>query len=649
MMRLFRYILIFSILLNWLHAKAINYSFSKPPTWVVPVEIPESSNVSKYNILSGAYLTLQDLQYNLDDDAYFTHDALKIVSFSGITQASQISVTLDTSYQKLIIHYLYIWRRGVKTDRTSTLSFEILKNEENLNHGIYTGLTTIYDNLDDVRKDDIIDFAYTIIGSNPILENGRYLFFPLESTNPVDLFQVRIFHAKEKNYQYEAVGCDSSLQIKTIGDKKEYQIRIANFPAITPDENLPSWYRSDKYFTISSFQSWKEVNQWAQNVFSLPREPNLSEVFSEIFSTKDSLNSKIEKAINYVQDDIRYMGIESGIGSIKPFAPDQVAKQRFGDCKDKSLLLVWLLKKIGIGQAYPVLANTNIQHLLDTYLPNNEIFNHCIVTFFLEGKQYWVDPTITAQGGSFREMFTPNYGKVLVVAPHYDSLVSMPAARQAPRSEITDELFITSFTQPSELTMTSKRTGFEADDRRSIFEYYSTDLIGQQVEKQLKLLFPVVTKTKNMEIEDDIEKNQFVVKYHYQVDNYWEDRETNRETGNFRFWSFKFEPVMLYDEINISSCVERKSDFPLLPPSELEYTVILHFPAELMLLDDYTRYDNPAFTFEETIEQVNSKTVTLKYKLHRKSKSVDPEHYLEYCRQKNEIAEKMPIQFYFPK
>ena len=36
--------------------------------------------------------------------------------------------------------------------------------------------------------------------------------------------------------------------------------------------------------------------------------------------------------INFVQNDIRYMGIEQGIGSIKPFTPEQVVKQRFGDC-----------------------------------------------------------------------------------------------------------------------------------------------------------------------------------------------------------------------------------------------------------------------------------------------------------------------------
>ena len=85
----------------------------------------------------------------------------------------------------------------------------------------------------------------------------------------------------------------------------------------------------------------------------------------------------INKLIDYVQDDIRYMGIETGIGSIKPMPPEQVVKQRYGDCKDKSLLLVSLLKKAGIVKAYPVLLNTFLQHKIDRDFPSNEVSNHC--------------------------------------------------------------------------------------------------------------------------------------------------------------------------------------------------------------------------------------------------------------------------------
>ena len=49
-------------------------------------------------------------------------------------------------------------------------------------------------------------------------------------------------------------------------------------------------------------------------------------------------------AVNFVQNEIRYMGIETGKYSHKANSPEKVFKQRYGDCKDKSLLLASILK-----------------------------------------------------------------------------------------------------------------------------------------------------------------------------------------------------------------------------------------------------------------------------------------------------------------
>jgi transglutaminase-like putative cysteine protease len=94
------------------------------------------------------------------------------------------------------------------------------------------------------------------------------------------------------------------------------------------------------------------VNKWAQHVLPYPGSPTSTLYSRRFLQGTKTTEEKINKIINYVQDDIRYMGVESGIGSIKPFAPEEVAKRRYGDCKDKSLLLVSLLKQVGVTKAY---------------------------------------------------------------------------------------------------------------------------------------------------------------------------------------------------------------------------------------------------------------------------------------------------------
>ena len=468
------YPLIFVLILVSPTSTAQKYTFEKIPDWVKPVDIPAESSFSKDDIISGYYFTLLDYQTNLEKEAVFNHEVISVISYSGITNASQISIIYDTSYQELKIHYLYIWRKGEKIDRTKELSIEILNNEQNLKNGIYTGQITAYDILNDIRKDDLIDFAYTIVGDNPIFDNEKYVFIPLEALNPIDFYFIRILYPVDKDYTYKCIDCDSSTLSSTeTGQYKEVEISRKNVSSIKLEDNIPAWSIPYKYFILSSLHSWAQVNNWAQKVFSLDKEPVLEEVFKEIFTGEETTEDKINKIINFVQDDIRYMGIESGIGSIKPFPPEIVVNHRFGDCKDKSLLLVSLLKNIGIEKASCVLVNTLLKSEISNMYPSNQVFNHCMVRFDYNDTTYWVDPTMAQQGGDFRNLYNPSYGKALIIGMPADTLQSMSPVKIETGVNLTEEYTITSFTEPSTVTITSDRYGGEADIRRQVLEYFT--------------------------------------------------------------------------------------------------------------------------------------------------------------------------------
>jgi len=241
----------------------------KEPDWVKLLSIPKNSRVAKYDVSSGYYITLADYQINLDENAHYNHEIIKVLSYSGITKASQLLVTFDTSYQKLKIHHLYIWRNGEKIDRTNNLSFEIMNNEYSLGAGIYMGRITAYDNLNDIRKDDFIDFSYTLVGKNPIFKSSKYLFVPLETTNPIDLYYTRIIYSQNKKYNYQCIDCDSTIKFcDTLTPKyHEIELTLRDVKTTIFEENIPSWIIPYKYFTLSSYKTWKEINTWAQNVF----------------------------------------------------------------------------------------------------------------------------------------------------------------------------------------------------------------------------------------------------------------------------------------------------------------------------------------------------------------------------------------------
>lgn len=643
-------ILLFFVLTLFLRTIfAQNIGYEDIPRWVKKVTIPEKSIFSKYEIASGFYLTLVDYQMNLETNEVFNHEVINVISYSGITNASQISIVYDTLYQKIKIHHLYIWRNGIKIDRTDKLSLELMNNEYELSQGVYNGKTTAYDILDDIRKDDLIDFAYTIIGDNPMFNNEKFLLLSLETLNPVDLYYIRILYSKDRDYLYKCKNSDSLISKSEINGFCQLEIQQQNLKALKIEENIPSWIVPYNYFSLSSFKSWKEVNKWAQEVFALKEDPNLDEVFNEIFKGNETIDDKINKIINYVQDDIRYMGIESGIGSIKPSPPDNVVKKRFGDCKDKSLLLVTLLKKIGIKEVFPALVNTDLQNEVDRQFPNNEIFNHCIVTFEYDDKTFWVDPSIPMQGGDYKNLGMFDYGKALVIGKPADTLQKMILNDIKSNTEVVDEYTISSFTEPAKLKMTSKRYGLEADSRRMMLEYYSTNNLEEQITKDLKLLFPIANPTSEIKIDDDVENNIITTTYNYVIDGLWQDGDKGTSEITKGLWVFKYEPVFLYDYFKVSSMEDRVYDYELAYPFDLKYKVIFHLPKDIFIIDDYDMFENAAFVYEEKVEQLSSNSFQIEYNLKTKSNCINKKDYKEMCNQKNTIIKEFPLVIYFLK
>ncbi len=638
-------ILSLTLLLISLNLWSNDINFSPIPSWVKPVEIPQSSNFSKYDIESGYYIKLYDYQTNLDDYSMFNHYVIKVASYSGITNASQITVSYDSTYQKLSIHHLYIWRDGKKIDRTKDLSFENIKNETNLNRGIYIGYVTAYDNLEDIRKDDMIDFAYSLDGYNPIFGEYRYLFSSLEFQSYIDLFSLIINHQSYKNYSYRK---DNSPEINftdtVIGKTRTIDIKVKDLKPYKTEPNTPSWVIPYKYFSLTNMRSWKEVNYWAQEVFALKEQPDLQNVYKELLSGNETQDEKINKLINYVQDDIRYMGIETGIWGIKPTNPEEVVSQRFGDCKDKSLLLVYLLKGIGIDKAYPVLVNTSMQNELNSLLPSNELFNHCIVKFEYNDSTYWVDPTYTLQGGDFKNIYNYDYGKVLVVGEPSNQLSQMNPKQVKNGVEGYDELTINSFNTPATLVMTSKRYGYDADSRRSMLEYYSMKDFSDMIEKELKHLFPKVEKKEEIKIDDNEDENILTAQYKYEVDNLWQEDVT---TKNVKYMYLKLFSTTITDFLNESECEKRDFDYYQPYPFNYNYTFIVHLPKELIFNDQYEEYENEAFKITEAVEQLDGNSIKFNYTLDTKANYIKADRFKEICEFKQKIAKQLQTIIYF--
>lgn len=624
--------------------KAQEISFSAIPDWVKPQSAPKTSTVGKYEVSSGAYPTLYDFQYNLNTAASFYHMGIKVLTHGGTSSASEISITYDSSYQKLIFHHLYIWRDNQRIDKTKELSFEFITNEENLQSRIYNGKLTAYDILEDIRLGDMVEYAYTIVGNNPIFGDSHFDFINLQTNNPIDALQIRLLYGLDQKIKYTCTGCDSLQVNKTIfNDNFELTVKGKNIKAVKYEETAPSYLSQYNYLSFSTYPSWKEVEKWGVEVFDLQEDQNLKSILEEICEDQKDTAEMITAIIDFVQNEIRYMGVESGIGSHQPFPPEQVAKQRFGDCKDKSLLAVSLLKLLGIQKSYPVLVSSSLHHGIDRYLPAAQLFDHCILYFEYQNKKHWIDPTISSQGESYENRICPDYGKVLILGAKKHELTDMELQDKVSRTEMVEIVDVSSFSEAGSLTVSTDMYGLKADQMRAGLDIYSLEQFSDYYKENYAKTFPNIEVKSDLKVDDDLKNNKISLHEEYILRDNWNvSKEENRSRKTFRY-----EPINLYGYISTVSCEEKKFPVAIPFPSKVKQKTIIHYPDSIAVNEGETIVVNKAFYFRKKMSLVKSNTLEIDYEFWTKVDEISQTSYANVCKAINQLVNDLPLKIFY--
>ena len=623
---------------------ASSYVVPQIPSWVVPVESDVKSKVTMYDVNSGYYTTLYDNQMNLETAEDYTHFKLKVLTNGGVEEASEINISFDSSYQKAEFHYVYIWRNGKKIDKTESLELKLLTNETQLESNIYNGKVKLYAVLQDVRKNDIVEYAYTVKGNNPIYDNFRYNSSGLQGYNPIDHLYIRFIYPTNKGYTHKCINCEESdITTKTEGENEVLIVEKNHLKIIEFEETEPSWFMAYPLLSVTNFKDWSTINNWAYSIFEMDNVPNLIEEFEEVYGDFSTLDEKITAAINFVQNDIRYMGIESGIGSIKPFTPKQVLDQRFGDCKDKSLLLVSMLRNLGITKSYPVLVSTSLTSHVDDFLPTGTLFDHCIAYFEYQGKEYWIDPTISSQAGDYKTRLVYDYGKTLIIDKVSSALKSMNIVDTITRTEIYEVFKIPNFTDDAILKITTKFYGLKADNFRSSLEYNSLKDISDYYKGYYENLFPSIVSTERMKVDDDLENNIIMLEENYSFGNVWESVNDGLYDRN----AFTYEPINLYDYMTTLTCEKKENPVGVPFPSAISISTLLQLPDVIEVEKTTENVDNEAFTYTYTQRNLGKKMVKLSYDYKTKKDYIAPEYFDEVCTEMNEVVKNIPLEFSF--
>jgi len=570
---------------------AQHVSIKPAPAWVTQYK-PDVTAKPDARSAASSYYLLIDKQDHVPRQMDFRHYAYKLLTTEGVQQMSDISVSFDPSFQKLIFHQCVIHRDGKTIDKLKPGNIRTIQREESMDRYLYDGSLSAVINLQDVRTGDIVEYAFSIEGYNPVYEGHYTNTVYFDFTVPYEQFEQRIiFPGTEKLYT-KSFNKEVKPEIQDVGSSTEYRWSLHRGNAVTGEDNEPSWYEGYRFVQITDFKEWSEVAIWAAKQFEVSEaeRKQLKSRTDELFNGLDK-PGLIQKAIRFVQDEVRYLGFESGLNSHRPHAPVDVFEQRFGDCKDKSLLLSSILNIYGV-EAYPMLVSTTLRDHTSERLPSHTIFNHCVVKVEYDGKSIFIDPTISNQGGTFEDYYFPTYGLGLVVNKDSKTLLTLPG----PGTALIKEEQTFDILELGGAAIFSVKTiykGVEADIQRSDFASRSINQIQKDYIAFYANLYADIVVVDTVRMEDNRQENIVTIYEKYKVPGLWTTKEGEPEKLNAEFY-----PLTLENHFSIPKSQSRNAPYKLSFPLSYEHNIRVNLPESWNIKTDsksietaYYKYD----------------------------------------------------------
>ena len=174
-----------------------------------------------------------------------------------------------------------------------------------------------------------------------------------------------------------------------------YLWRSGEMPALPIEEGMPHINDIAPRLSYSSIKSWEDVYKWYKNLTKGRYTPDehLQQTVEKLTKNLTDREEIIRTIYHFVTKKIRYVGIELGQSAYQPSPATEVLKKQYGDCKDKTTLLISMLDLVGI-KAYPVMLSTSPYETIDKTLPSLSQFNHMIAAIPRDNSNYiWLDPT----------------------------------------------------------------------------------------------------------------------------------------------------------------------------------------------------------------------------------------------------------------
>ncbi len=445
--------------------------------------------------LAGAVVVLVDETMTLTADNTIVSDAryvIKILNERGRQDFSEIVIGYDSTYEKVEVEYAKTIKPGGEAVMVGEK--DIRDVSRYLNFPLYSNARARIISMPEITEGAVVDYKIKTTQSQLINKKDFDLAYSLQENEPIvsASFTLRIprsrdLKVKVSNPQYTPKGFDLSARVSETPREKIYVWSFKDIPQIEIEPNMPPAAEINSIILVSTFNSWDEIYSWWWNLAKDRISPDeaITDKVNDLIKGRKDEEEIIRAIYNYCAQEIRYVGIEYGQAGYQPHQAREIFKNKYGDCKDKAILFITMLKVAGI-EGYPVLIGTRgMAGTFDDFPAVN--FNHAIAAVELKGKRVFLD--ITAEVCSFSDLPEDDQERrVLIFKKDTYELADTPLLAPAENSAVSR----TTLTLQKDETISGQREvatiGQFDQAQRYWLRYTPPNLIEQSLKEKIQSL-----------------------------------------------------------------------------------------------------------------------------------------------------------------
>ncbi len=514
------------------HAQAFNtggyrFDVAPAPDWVDPARPAEQWAADAPGATGAVW---RNWQYDIQVDrrhgkrAVYHDYIYQPMTQAGLADASKYQIGFLPDFQSLTIHRVELRRDGRWTTRLKPEAITLARRETDFESDLSTGEVTALLVLDDLRVGDLVRVSYTVEGANPVLAGLDAEDLSFGGKSPLLWQRMRVIFDAGSDPLVQRDARIPAERVETVAAGKLITIEQHNLKPVSEDGSYPSWFVPLPRAIIAERHSWRDIATWARALYPAAKPlPEDLEALIREWSALPDKESRVVHALEAVQDQVRYFGVEIGENSHRPAEPADVWRKRAGDCKDKARLLATILGRLGI-VAEPALVASRGGPWAARQPPSAAAFDHVIVRVHLGSRTIWLDPTRSQQRGSLDDHAVSNFGDALPVAAGVDALVPVTQTSGAlARWRVNERYQPDADGKNVRLQVITEVGGTAAESMRTRLADTDRERLQSEYMNYYGKRYSHIRVAEPLQVQDDPAANRIVITESYALGDPWAD------------------------------------------------------------------------------------------------------------------------------